>query len=100
MEYWDLSKEETEGWEIKQRVVPYFVISATIHTVLCWVLLWEWKKILFNIGDITDVQPLSNVCVISILCSSPNSIGILKSRWMRHAGSLYVVEKVTNAYKF
>jgi hypothetical protein len=57
-------------------------------------------KILVSAGDITHIQPLSKVPMLHILCSSPNSNCVMKSRWMRHAGSLCNMEEVRNTYKF
>jgi len=58
------------------------------------------EKILFSAGYITHVQTMSNVHVFHILCSSPNNTGVMKSKWMRRAGSLCDMEEVINVYKF
>jgi len=58
------------------------------------------EKILFSAGYVTHVQSMSNVYVFHILCSSSDNPGVMKSRWMRHAGSLCGMEEVINAYKF
>jgi len=75
------------------------VCNIISHTRIVLSIVMRMEKILFSAGYVTLVQQ-TNICVLHILYSSPNNTGMMKSRWMRHAGSLCDMEEVINAYKF